>query len=599
MGDRDPTPSRLDDEGVSGRVTFRRALVAQEREIMNTNTTPTTPTTTMRRAAILSATVLVALLASPLARADPDASMTPVVPTTAGNVQGEVIDGIYTFKGIPYAADTSGANRWAARKDPEPWSDVRNATTFMDICPQRVSNESFKAQEQDFLTSSGIQLPIWAFAPTADKPMSENCLGLNVYTPALDEKLPGMVWIHGGGLMSGAGSIYPPQAIVKTGDVIVVTINYRLGFLGYIAHPELSGTNFGLLDQIKALEWVRDNIESFGGDPSKVTIFGESAGGASVVALMASPLSEGLFQRVIAESASFPESPNVTVSEGGKLGVALGEQLGVPAGAGQLEKMREASFEELVLADVRMDTPEYNYNMPVLLYVDNTSLPLCLFCAFQEGSIHQVDLMIGTNNNETAMFNFVANITNPNTTDAYEQETEKQYGENAKEILSLFPGSPDSDAFATSELVGTAGQFGAPAFFAANKSSELGNPTFLYNFAGTAHTPVLDPLEGFHSLDVDYIFDNNGTTALWRDMQKYWTTFARTGNPNAESLPEWKAFEGADPSWMVLSDDKIGSEPVPEDMQAVYAVMNEFYPNWVMATNGGNNYFTTPSTSNE
>merc|ERR1711934_742236 len=170
--------------------TFRRALVAQEREITNTNTTPTT---TMRRAAILSATVLVALLASPLARADPDASMTPVVPTTAGNVQGEVIDGIYTFKGIPYAADTSGANRWAAPKDPEPWSDVRNATTFMDICPQRVSNESFKAQEQDFLTSSGIQLPIWAFAPTADNPMSENCLGLNVYTPALDEKLPVMV----------------------------------------------------------------------------------------------------------------------------------------------------------------------------------------------------------------------------------------------------------------------------------------------------------------------------------------------------------------------------------------------------------------------
>merc|ERR1712032_1165609 len=254
---------------------------------------------------------------------------------------------------------------------------------------------------------------------------------------------------------------------------------------------ELNETNFGLLDQVKALEWVRDNIESFGGDPSKVTIFGESAGGTSVVALMASPLPEGLFKRVIAESASFPESPNVTVSEGGKLGVAVGEQLGVPAGAGQLEKMREASFEELVLADVRMDTPEYNYNMPVLLYVDNTSLPLCLFCAFQEGSIHQVDLMIGTNN-------------------------------NAKEILSLFPGSPDSDAFATSELVGTAGQFGAPAFFAANKSSELGNPTFLYNFAGTAHTPVLDPLEGFHSLDVDYIFDNNGTTALWRDMQKYW-----------------------------------------------------------------------------
>merc|ERR1711959_167491 len=268
--------------------------------------------------AVLSATVLVALIAAQLARANPDASA-PVVSTTAGKVQGEVVDGIYTFKGIPYAADTGGANRWAAPKDPESWFDVRDATTFMDICPQRVSNESFKAQEQDFLSIAGIQLPVWAFdVPTADNSMSENCLGLNVYTPSLDEKLPVMVWIHGGGLFMGSGSGYPPQAIVKTGDVIVVTINYRLGFLGYFAHPELNGTNFGLLDQVKALEWVRDNIESFGGNPSNVTIFGESAGGASVLALMASPLSEGLFQKAIGESSYMEESHDVTVCEGGK-----------------------------------------------------------------------------------------------------------------------------------------------------------------------------------------------------------------------------------------------------------------------------------------
>merc|ERR1712057_121389 len=123
-----------------------------------------------------------------------------------------------------------------------------------------------------------------------------------------DEKLPVMGWIHGGALYTGAGSLYPGEALVKAGDVIVVTINYRLGFLGYIAHPELNETNFGLLDQIKALEWVRDNIESFGGDPSNVTIFGESAGGVSVLALMASPLSEGLLQRVISESGYMGES---------------------------------------------------------------------------------------------------------------------------------------------------------------------------------------------------------------------------------------------------------------------------------------------------
>merc|ERR1712032_298031 len=249
--------------------TFRRALVAQEREITNTNTTPTTPTTTMRRAAILSATVLVALLASPLARADPDASMTPVVPTTAGNVQGEVIDGIYTFKGIPYAADTSGANRWAAPKDPESWSDVRNATTFMDWCPQ--PTPSLGGTDGAVIGTETIANAMGVPSQYTDKyQMSEDCLGLNVYAPALDEKLPVMVWIHGGALYTGAGSIYDGEALVNAGPVIVVTINYRLGFLGYIAHPELNETNFGLLDQVKALEWVRDNIESFGGTDGAV-----------------------------------------------------------------------------------------------------------------------------------------------------------------------------------------------------------------------------------------------------------------------------------------------------------------------------------------
>ena len=464
---------------------------------------------TMKRAAttnanaILAATVLVALvLAAPLARADPDASA-PIVSTTAGKVQGEVVDGIYTFKGIPYAADTSGANRWLAPKDPEPWSDVRNATTFMDICPQRVSNESFKAQEQDFLTSSGIQLPIWAFAPTADNPMSENCLGLNVYTPALDEKLPVMVWIHGGGLMSGAGSIYPPQAIVKTGDVIVVTINYRLGFLGYIAHPELSGTNFGLLDQVKALEWVSENIESFGGDPSNVTIFGESAGGASVLALMASPLSEGLFQRVISESPGIMESPNVTVSEGGKLGVAVGEQLGLPAGAGQLEKMRAVSAKDLVQAATNMGTSD---GQVVNLFVDEESLPQCIWCAFAEdeqGSpVHKnVDLMIGTNQNETSLF-WLLDPSNtgvfPNTTDAYKASVEKIYGpEKAEKVLSVLPGSPD--ALAESIGLQTAIWFGAATEFVANRNSIIGNPTFLYYFTQKPNTTEGESLGAFHS----------------------------------------------------------------------------------------------------
>ena len=353
----------------------------------------------MRRAttaanAILSATVLVALIASPLARADPDAP-TPVVTTTAGMVQGEIIDGVYTFKGIPYAADTGGANRWTAPKDPEAWSDVRNATTYIDVCPQ-----DFDGAESVFMGLFKEYNPSEVLFPEdSPKETSEDCLGLNVFAPALDEKLPVMVWIHGGALQADAGSLYPPQAIVKAGDVIVVTINYRLGFLGYFPHPELSEANFGLLDQVKALEWVRDNIESFGGDPSNVTVFGESAGGTSVLALMTSPLSEGLFQRALAQSPG-PLSENITVSEAGILGVEVGKEVGVPAGPDQLEKMREVSADSIIDTFNAMTVRGLTGHM---MYVDE-SLPECVPCAFDKGEIHKVPLLLGTNAMENAMF---------------------------------------------------------------------------------------------------------------------------------------------------------------------------------------------------
>merc|ERR1712061_103 len=235
-----------------------------------------------------------------------------------------------------------------------------------------------------------------------------------------------MVWIHGGALYIGAGSGFDGEALVKTGDVVVVTINYRLGFFGYFAHPELNGTNFGLLDQVKALQWVRDNIESFGGDPSNVTIFGESAGGASVLALMASPLSEGLFQKAIGESSAMEESHNVTVSESGKLGVAVGEQMGLPAGAGQLGKMRETSFDKIVDAqNVMAQDGEV-----VIMYVA-PSLPLPVFTAFEEGKTTQVPLMIGSNANEDRVFAELgpgSGLGSENTTESYEAWVESVYG---------------------------------------------------------------------------------------------------------------------------------------------------------------------------
>merc|ERR1711970_686533 len=587
-----------EDEGVSGRVTFQRGKQKTGDRESTSRTTMMMRYATANANAILATTVLVALLASQLARADPDASA-PIVSTTAGKVQGEVVDGIYTFKGIPFAADTSGPNRWLAPKDPEPWSDVRNATTFMDWCPQTVSNGT---------TWSDLENMIGMSMPSLNNPapgISEDCLGLNVYTPALDEKLPVMVWIHGGSLTNGAGSMYPGEILANAGNVIVVTINYRLGFLGYIAHPELNGTNFGLLDQIKALEWVSENIENFGGDPSKVTIFGESAGGASVLALMVSPLSEGLFQRVISESAGIMESPNVTVSEGGKLGVAVGVQLGLPAGAGQLEKMRAVSAKDLIQAELNMSASD---GIVVNLFVDGESLPQCIWCAFAEdeqgSSVHRnVDLMIGTNQNETSLF-WLLDPSNtgvfPNTTDAYKASVEKIYGpENAKEVLSLFPGSPD--ALAESNALQTAIWFGASSDFVANRNRIIGNPTFLYYFTQKPNTTEGQQLGAFHGMDVLYLFFDDSTPefSLTKNMQVYWTNFAKSGDPNNggsgsdETLPEWKAYDDASPSWQVLSEAETGSEPVPEDMQALYSVTNTLYPNVLPAMQDGKNFYNS------
>ena len=230
--------------------------------------------------------------------------------------------------------------------------------------------------------------------------MSEDCLVLNVFSPDLNttEKAPVMVWIHGGALAAGSGQEYPHKNFVKE-DVVLVTINYRLGFLGYFAHPDLNATNFGLQDQVKALEWVQKNIGAFGGDPSQVTIFGESAGGTSVQALMVSPLSEGLFQGAISESGAVLESLNVTMSEAGKLGVAVGEALNISAGADQLEQMRSLPASDFTSVFSEMGQ-EYGPSLAII-FVDNVSMDTTILDGFKQGLNHDVPLLIGSNLNET------------------------------------------------------------------------------------------------------------------------------------------------------------------------------------------------------
>jgi carboxylesterase type B len=282
--------------------------------------------------------------------------LTDVVTTTSGPVSGEVL-GIsadkpfYSFKSIPYAS----ALRWEAPQDPEPWLDSEplNATTFGPICPQPDPSTDPSTQIYGRVIANYTGLNEEETATTTSEMSEDECLTLNVYSPTMNEtaNLPVMVWIHGGALIVGTGQDYPPESLVGQDVVLVVTINYRLGFLGYFAHPELGdATNFGLLDQVKALEWVQKNIAAFGGDPDRVTIFGESAGGTSVLALMVSPLSEGLFSGAIAQSAFIPESLGVNVTQAGSLGVEVGALLGAAEGEGQLEKMKSIPSENFATA---------------------------------------------------------------------------------------------------------------------------------------------------------------------------------------------------------------------------------------------------------
>ncbi len=291
------------------------------------------------------ATVLVlaalALTVAPVLAAPTEGGGAPVLRITTGRVGGKVEDGVAAYLGIPYAAPPVGELRWKPPAPPAPWDGVREATQYGPSCPQ----------------------PPGALGGDVG-PMDEDCLRLNVWTAARagDPPRPVMVWIHGGGLRQGSGSMrtYDGASLARAG-VVLVSINYRLGVLGFLAHPALTAESphhtsgdYGLMDQIAALHWVHDNIRAFGGDPGNVTIFGESAGAVSVCDLMCSPLAKGLFERAIAESGSAPDRvryrdkdlPGLPSAESD--GVALARRLGIPDGPGALAALRATPWQKLL-----------------------------------------------------------------------------------------------------------------------------------------------------------------------------------------------------------------------------------------------------------
>merc|ERR1711884_625356 len=543
-----------------------------------TNIMATNNTSAFVTAVLALLTIALALATSGVTAADTGSNQpTPVVQTNSGKVVGVVEQGydnkpIYAFKGIPYAADPSGSKRWLPPQDPESWSDVRDTSTWGKICPQ-------EGYDPDLL--------------------SEDCLVLNVFSPDLNttEKAPVMVWIQGGNLMMGSSQDYLPQSIVSK-DVVLVTINYRLGFLGYFAHPDLNATNFGLQDQVKALEWVQKNIGAFGGDPSQVTIFGQSAGGASVLALMVSPLSEGLFQGAISESGAVFESLNVTMSEAGKLGVAVGEALNISAGADQLEQMRSLPASDFLSVINEMDE---QYGGLAYIYVDNVSMDTDILDGFKQGLNHDVPMLVGSNSNETQIFQVMSPDGFPNTSASYEETIKNGFGDNAETVLSLFPTTSETSPGLLFSKVDTDTQFGTPAYTVAESMANRSEKAYLYMFTQTASGEAGEKLGAFHGAEVyDLFFPpinpyyNISNPELADTMVTYWTQFARTGDPNTQGVPEWKPLNTSDEEWQILGPE-VGSEPIPEDTKALYNAVETLNLNKA-ETAFMNQQFTNPLT---
>jgi para-nitrobenzyl esterase len=459
----------------------------------------------------------------------------PVVDAPAGAAIGYTLGDLHVYKGLPYAAPPLGMARWTPPKALPRWSSVRDATLFGPACIQPLSGPG----------------NIYADDPAS---MSEDCLTLNVWTPANARKAPVLVWIYGGALMAGASSeaIYDGAKLAERG-LVVVSINYRLGVLGYLAHPALSAEsplntsgNYGLLDQIQALRWIKANIASFGGDPSNVTIAGESAGGLSVMYLMAAPAARGLFSKAIAESAYMISTPELRTSKYGEIAAEeRGVQLQTKLHAPDIAAMRSMDAKALTKAAAAAGFAPFGV-------VDGKVLPHQLVEVFDRGEQAPVPLLAGFNSGEIRSLRFLAPPA-PALASTYEKDIRDRYGVLAEAFLKLYPSSNVQESiFATTRDA----IYGWTAERLVRKQTALGQPSYLYLFDHGFPAADRADLHGFHASEVPYVFGTlDRTPAYWPkapptseeaklsdEMIGYWTSFARTGEPKAAGAPDWPIF---------------------------------------------------------
>lgn len=464
-----------------------------------------------------------------------------------GMVQGAYKDGLTVYKGIPFAAPPVGNLRWRAPQPPEKWKGILEATKF----------------------APG---PIQGGTPPSGK--SEDCLYLNVWTPAKSAKehIPVLVWIYGGGFVAGATSepSYDGEELAKKG-VVLVSIAYRVGQLGFLAHPELSAEsphkvsgNYGLLDMIAGLKWIKDNIAAFGGDPDKVTIFGESAGGISVSMLCASPLAKGLFRGAISQSGGSFGPPRVTTFPGeNQKRLKEAEQSG-------LEYMKSAGVSSMAeLRKIAPDKLPTGYGVGTAWpTIDGYVIPDDQHNLYEAGKYNDVPVLIGYNSDEGASFSYAK------TPEEYIKGVKTRYGKFADQLIKAYPAGTTTVPKTARDLMRDAA-FGWHTWSWARLQSQTGkSKVFYYYFDQHPDFPKDSPWYGHgspHGQDVAYVFkhiDASNPQTSQSDlkisdaMATYWTNFAKYGTPNGNGLPEWPAFSDANPVLMYFSQTP-HTGPVP------------------------------------
>lgn len=464
------------------------------------------------------------------------AATSVVVNAPAGPVSGRMEEGLAVFKGIPYAKPPVGDLRWKPPQDLPPWTETKDASGFGPACFQ-------------------LQSPVKSiYTPGRKLPVSEDCLTLNIWAPKNAHAAPVFFWIHGGAFWGGAGRepLYDGTRLAERG-VVVVTVNYRLGVLGWLAHPELSAEsplgvsgNYGLLDQIAALKWVKRNITAFGGDPDNVTVAGESAGALSVVYLMASPMARGLFAKAIAESAYMVSMPELkTSAHGHPPAEAAGTRLSAALHATNIAKLRSMSAEKLTLAAAAIGF------MP-LGVADGRILPGQLIDLFDKAETAHVPLLVGFNSGEIRSLRILAPPV-PKTPVEYETVIRARYGDLSERFLRLYPTSDMQESILATTRDAL---YGWTAERLARSLTSQGESAYLYYFDHGYPAADEKGLHAFHASELPYVFGTIDRTPLYwpkipdtEDERKlsdamigYWTSFARTGIPTAADQPSWPAY---------------------------------------------------------